>query len=715
MRGKNSSVDNRIFNSNRSLKFGTKVCGIINLGNNCYLNSGLQILASCEELTKELKKNETFGFNNRLVDLLNRAFDSILFKNLYDPEGFIEYFCNINYDFIKGSQACSQNFIRTLIRNINDCCQKNIKINTLYNPINSKEKQQYNKFLELNKIYPESNAISIFSCINKTHSAGKCPKCGEKIDNYSFSYFIDQNMYLDEFYNRCKFSEVLKANIGNESNLILDCPRCKKEIEIKEETKIIKLPEILIFTLERYQGQTNKVKIEPDKILDMKQYIDKSINVDNTLFELFAINIRFGSTANFGHEICQVKRNGKWYEINDSSGHEINELSYFDSSYGLFYRKIKNDTSEKKAKENIFNQSRQTPNIKIKNNYDNNIDDINYNKKVENNLSTIKEKFDKNISNDENKYINCAFQIIGINNELYSTLNLYKNIQSNIIINTTKNIINDIRSNKNPNFCELINCLEAKNQKVFYVDNENSIDFLTKLIKIMNEESLISKEGLILKYEDYLKNQDVNYIDFIRKNKLYPQSNIYSIFSLMTRHYTYGKCIQCKKNVINNSYDNELNYLIYLPKYIKNKQYDFSKILKSNIENAKSKEMRCPNCKKKNNFKETTKIIKFPEIFIFHLNRFVENNNIINKTEIIPDNILEMSSYSDYNLKTKMDKINYKLFAVYIMKNAINGSTEHICQIAKDGGWYEFNNGTKKPIPKSSFYGNSCGLYYKRC
>ena len=230
----------------------------------------------------------------------------------------------------------------------------------------------------------------------------------------------------------------------------------------------------------------------------------------------------------------------------------------------------------------------------------------------------------------------------------------------------------------------------------------------------MNEESLISKEGLIPKNQDYLENQDEKYLYFIKSNKIYPQSKIYSLFSFMTRHYTYGKCISCKKLLGgNNSYDNGLNYLIYLPKYKKNKQHYFSQLLKANIETAKNIEMYCPKCRIKNNFKETTKFIKFPEIFIFHLNRFAENNNIINKTEIIPDD-LEMSSYRDYNLKIS-GKIDYKLFAVYIMKNCTNGTTEHICQIVKDGKWYEFNNGTKKQIQKPSYYGNSCGLYYMRC
>ena len=54
-----------------------------------------------------------------IVNLLKKVIKSLLNKNQYDPTDFINYFCNNNRDFIKGNQCCSQNFIRTLIKNIN--------------------------------------------------------------------------------------------------------------------------------------------------------------------------------------------------------------------------------------------------------------------------------------------------------------------------------------------------------------------------------------------------------------------------------------------------------------------------------------------------------------------------------------------------------------------------------------------------------------------
>ena len=119
----------------------------------------------------------------------------------------------------------------------------------------------------------------------------------------------------------------------------MNCPKCNKEIVIKEKTNFIKLPEILIFTLERYKEIVNNTWIKPDEIIDMKIYLDNSVNSARTKYQLFAINIRFGKTSDFGHEICQVKRNGEWYEINDTNVSK-KTFDHNDNSYGLFYKRL---------------------------------------------------------------------------------------------------------------------------------------------------------------------------------------------------------------------------------------------------------------------------------------------------------------------------------------------------------------------------------------
>ena len=319
-----------------------KPCGIINYGKNCYLNSGLQILSACDKFVEELHNFESYDI--KLIILLNDAMNKILTEDFYDPSNFLQNFCLKNKEFYE-SQSCSQTFIRTLLKNVNNeliNLSKNLIVeNNQYTP-NKYEEANYYKFISNNNIFPESKALSIFSGMNKSHSNGNCQKCGNKIEDISFSYFVDLNIYLDKINKKCNFSDVLDENFGKNSILTMNCPKCDKEIKINEETKIIKLPDILIFTLERYQDQTNNVEIIPEDIIDMKNYIDNDVKNINTKYELFAINIRFGHNRNFGHEICQIKRNGKWYEINDTNSYE-KTISHNSNSYGLFYKRKKDN------------------------------------------------------------------------------------------------------------------------------------------------------------------------------------------------------------------------------------------------------------------------------------------------------------------------------------------------------------------------------------
>ena len=152
---KRSTVDNKLFNKNRSLKSNSDVCGIINLGNNCYLNSGLQILASCEKLIFYLNRTVNYDYEkNNILNLLKVAFDSLLNKKIYDPEIFMNEFCKLNKEFFNRNQNCSQTFIRTLIKNINECYTVNIFGSSLYKPSDKFKNIEYEKFIKSSKAFP---------------------------------------------------------------------------------------------------------------------------------------------------------------------------------------------------------------------------------------------------------------------------------------------------------------------------------------------------------------------------------------------------------------------------------------------------------------------------------------------------------------------------------------------------------------------------------
>ena len=334
----------------KNYSLGSDITGIKNVGNNCYLNSGLQILARCEKFVEKIQKfyDTKFPF---IVSLYN-AFQQLLSGNVYDPTNFIKYFCSINPEFKEGEQSCSQNFIRTVLNSVNNEIKSTstksgcIYSYNSYKPV-SNEKMAYDLYIKANNIFPESEAISLFSGILKSHSVGECKYCKTTFDNYTFCYFIDQNMYLDSISeDQCKFSKVIRENLAS-NNAKMDCEKCKGKYnvrntyQIKEENKLVKLPEILIFTIERYLNGTNNIQIKPDEKIDLKDYIDPQLKGEKTEYELFAINIRFGGSKNFGHEICQVKIKGYWYEFDDRNA-SPKKNTHHGSSYGLFYKRIWN-------------------------------------------------------------------------------------------------------------------------------------------------------------------------------------------------------------------------------------------------------------------------------------------------------------------------------------------------------------------------------------
>ena len=681
-----SDSDDNYFEKNKNIH------GIKNLGNNCYLNSGLQIFASCEELINLLDQREcknlgkiTSLFKNAMEKLLNNG------NGIYNPKKFIDYFCKINTDFINGFQNCSQTFIRTLIGNINKESIDNkcelITKNEQYPKTNNQEYKEYENFIK--NIYPESKIQSIFSGITKSYSKGNCPFCKKKIENYSFNYFIDQNMYLDDFEDSCKFSEILRANIGISNNLTMDCPGCNKEIQIKEETKIIKLPDILIFTLERYQGIPNKVEIKPDIKLQMKDYIDENLKVDSTEYELFAINIRFGSTASFGHEICQVKRDGKWYEINDSFGTEIKDISYFDSSYGLFYKKLK-----PKIKENAFSYK---------------------------NIKKLNDKKDEGYKIWFTRIQDLAYYFFSkknLSNAIHIKQGLYILSESNILdkeilavnkehLSLAKYINEALFKIKMENKYDAQNFLKEFlkiNTKYEEIKEHNPLDFILILLKNLNEEYI--KGNYNLYNEDSIKYLPKSHKEIMEYNKLkkiiFPQSKILSVFSSIKKEYSKGKC-KCGNEIIEYRFSDYKFLKIFLDNNIS--EISLFKLLKKNLLNNKSNAY-CNNCKTyRMKIKTESKFIKLGDILIISF----ENN--INRLTFFPEDFIDLQYFLDDSINEGGSKYLYELFVINIKMNTKNNCAPIICKIKINESWYgiyddniEYKNNFQNEIIYNLFY-----------
>ena len=212
-----------------------------------------------------------------------------------------------------------------------------------------------------------SSYIECFIC-----DTGRCEKlCQVKSSNKPVSSLLGnrENLYIKVFvpktgknnpgYEKMKEFTKSKSNSADGSTSIQDCfrafslpdtldeknswycPNCKKHVQATKKMEIFKAPPILVIHLKRFKSTGHyreKITIPirfPIENLDISEFV-KGQNSD--LYDLFAVSNHFGTLAG-GHYTATVLNSvrGKWYDCNDSSVSEVNEISET-ASYILFYR-----------------------------------------------------------------------------------------------------------------------------------------------------------------------------------------------------------------------------------------------------------------------------------------------------------------------------------------------------------------------------------------
>ena len=131
---------------------------------------------------------------------------------------------------------------------------------------------------------------------------------------------------------------------GEKISWSLACQKCgKKDLERNKKIKLSILPEVIIFSLQRFNPITgvkiNKI-IEFEQTIDLKPFCDYDLfnGEINTKYKLFGISNHSG-TINFGHYYSYTKVDDNWYEFNDSFVKQINLYLKSRGAYCFFYEK----------------------------------------------------------------------------------------------------------------------------------------------------------------------------------------------------------------------------------------------------------------------------------------------------------------------------------------------------------------------------------------
>ena len=330
--------------------------GLVNLGNTCYINSCLQALSHCYELSEYLNNN----FENDFETKLNNIPGSILIiewnklrKLMWSqnctvaPHGFLKATHHVatvlKRDLFTGfAQNDIHEFLLFLIDSFHDSIKREVEINIKGKVINNKDKLAVECYKMIKKMYSNnySELLDLFYGIQVT----KITSISNDVISATQEPFCVVSLPLINNKKETTLIECFKLYCENEflsgENAYYNENKKEKE-NVYKSTIFWNLPNILIIDLKRYDNFLRKINTHVDIPIDNLDLRNFVCGYDNNkyIYNLFAVCNHHGN-CNGGHYTSCIKNaNNKWYLYNDSVIQEIKQDKVISqSAYTLFYR-----------------------------------------------------------------------------------------------------------------------------------------------------------------------------------------------------------------------------------------------------------------------------------------------------------------------------------------------------------------------------------------
>ena len=330
--------------------------GLVNLGNTCYINSCLQALSHCYELSDYLNNNLESNYEKKLNNIPASKL-IIEWNNLRKlmwsqnctvaPHGFLrathEVAKLLKKDLFTGfAQNDIHEFLLFLIDSFHESTKREVVINIKGNVINKKDKLAFECYKMMKNMYSNSYSemIDIFYGIqvtkivsekNEILSANPEPFC---VVNLPLPNDKKQANIVECFKLYCE-SEFLSGDNAYYND------KTKEKENVHKSTVFWSLPKILIIDLKRYDNFLRKINTHIDiplNNLDLRNFVCGYDN-DKYIYDLFAVCNHHGNCNGGHYTACIRNANDNWYLFNDGLVQQIkNEQVISQSAYTLFYR-----------------------------------------------------------------------------------------------------------------------------------------------------------------------------------------------------------------------------------------------------------------------------------------------------------------------------------------------------------------------------------------
>ena len=334
---KQQEVKNKLFLGKNYAKVGLN-----NIGNNCYINSVLQILKNIPKFTYNFYKlqdnNDTFlcSLKDLLINLCKSNMSS------FPPNEFKKNLGLENKKFAGNNQYDSTIFYVSLLNIIAKKLNKPININIRNIEMNKcKNKSIKEQFAMYKTHYLLKHPSFIYEFFylfysNKTF----CKSCDYSKELFQAANYLDFPIVSDN--GPVRTLEECFKNFQENKEIDSECSQCNSK-KLNQNFTIYELPPVLMINLKRVGENSayfNEVEIPFQ--LDINKIIDK-IKM-NSIYELRGF-IKHDGNENSGHNYsyCKNMFDDKWYKYSDSICTPIDGEPKLDKIFFLCYIKIGND------------------------------------------------------------------------------------------------------------------------------------------------------------------------------------------------------------------------------------------------------------------------------------------------------------------------------------------------------------------------------------
>lgn len=294
------------------------LCGLVNFGATCYLNSILQALFNNNYILDNILINTNYNINdtysdNILIKILEQLLKDIWrAKCVLGPKPIVYTLSNIEKMDINEQNDPDEFYEKIITRLYEETCEE----------IKTEEEIWDNSFKKKNS-FVNLNFFGLYK------SEIFCNNCS----NNSISYTPFISLKLEVINN--SMINCLKSHLSWEKDITYTCEKCKCENNAKKRFTIVKTPNVFVVTFKRYNNFNEK----NDTVINYPMVFE----IDGIKLELYSIVNHFGPNIYCGHYTSFTKylNDDKWYHIDDESIESI-DIDTIDKSnvYMLFYKKI---------------------------------------------------------------------------------------------------------------------------------------------------------------------------------------------------------------------------------------------------------------------------------------------------------------------------------------------------------------------------------------